>query len=52
MVFINEKTEAGKWQTIDRARGAVLNKVSGPNIEGMYNCELVFNKDVIRVWTQ
>lgn len=47
MAFVNEKID-GKWQTIDRERGAVLSKVSGPDIEGMYNCELVFNEAVIK----
>ncbi|MCD8497125.1 MAG: hypothetical protein LRZ85_02990 [Alphaproteobacteria bacterium] len=40
MGFVNEKAADGKWQTIDKARNIILTKVSGPDQEGFYSCEL------------
>lgn len=41
MGFVNEKTEDGTWITIDKERDIILSKVSGPDIEGNYDCELI-----------
>lgn len=49
MVFVNEKTADGRWQTIDKEREAVLTKVSGPNIEGRYDCELTWRGHVVKL---
>lgn len=49
MAFVNEKTEDGKWQTIDKERRAVLTKVSGPGIEGRYDCEFVWMGHVVKL---
>lgn len=48
MTFVNEKTEDGKWRTVDRERNVILSKVSGPDAEGQYDCELIFNELPIR----
>jgi len=48
MAFVNEKTADGKWQTIDREKNASLTKVSGPDQEGNYDCELVYDDSLIR----
>lgn len=48
MAFLNEKKEDGKWQTIDRERNVVLSKVSGPDSEGNYHCELNYKGSVVR----
>ena len=42
MGFVNEKTEDGKWQTIDRERNIILRKIGG----GMPQVPMDFSLDV------
>jgi|TARA_R110002126_G_scaffold287548_1_gene440433 hypothetical protein len=48
MGFVNERTENGQWQTIDREKNIVLSKVSGPDSEGVFDCEIIFSGQKIR----
>ena len=49
MVFVNERTEDGHWQTIDRENDVVLTKVSGPDPEGRYKWGLQYKGENIKL---
>ncbi|MBP6367333.1 MAG: hypothetical protein KBA82_12205 [Nitrosomonas sp.] len=42
MGFVNERLENHEWQTIDRERGIVLKKVSGPGPDSYFKFNLIF----------
>lgn len=47
MGFVNERLENHEWQTIDRERGIVLKKESGPGSDSYFKFNLAFEGESI-----
>lgn len=47
MGFVNERLENYEWQTIDRERGIILKKESGPGSDSYFKFNLTFEGESI-----
>ena len=47
MVFVNERTEDGNWQTIDRENDVVLTEVSVSGPDENASCELLYKGESV-----